>query len=196
MNKTTALVFAGAFVAVTVGCSTVPSGNRSSRDAVEPVAASAHRMHGYVISRRHGDFRIVDGREQRLDVEYGWDYDAGVAYRTIRDDAGVVLERVELPGADLPLTKAESDRVEQLVRAHPALKDLISAPDVRVWAGGFVYRVPGDRHCDRGSRCVHAIAAGDYGNKEITHSIVDLQTDRVVYPIYTTTGGANAVGLK
>ena len=43
-------------------------------------------------------------------------------------------------------------------------------------------RKPGDRYCDRGTRCIYAILAEDGGFTPIQRAIVDLQRDRVVYP--------------
>jgi hypothetical protein len=51
-----------------------------------------------------------------------------------------------------------------------------------IWAGGFVMRKPGDRYCDRGTRCIYAILAEDEGFRPLRRAIVDLQRDRVVYP--------------
>jgi len=145
-------------------------------------------LEGYVVARRHGDFRMERGVEQRIQVEYGWDYARRMAFRIVRDTNGVVIDRAALVGADLPLTPRESARVEWLVRTHPAIAPLLGASDVRIWSGGFVYRKPGDLHCDRGSRCVHAIVAADHGSREIAHAIVDLQSDRVVDPFYGALG--------
>ena len=50
-------------------------------------------MHGYVVARRHGDFVLVDGKEQRREVEYGWDYARGVALRRTFDGDGHLLLR-------------------------------------------------------------------------------------------------------
>ena len=65
----------------------------------------------------------------------------------------------------------------------------IDKPDVVIWAGGFAFRKPGDPYCDRGSRCIHAIAAADHGDTVVAHAIVDLQSDRVVYPFYQPADG-------
>jgi len=156
-----------------------------ARDAVVASDVPAQgRLRGYVATRRHGDFVIVDGREQRREVEYGWDYERAVALRRTFDLDGRLLETKELSGADLGLTETERARAEALVRGHPALRELVAAPDVLFWVGGFAYRKPGDPYCDRGSRCVHVIPGSDFGNHAVAHAIVDLQTDRVVHPFY------------
>jgi hypothetical protein len=179
-----AAVFAIATLAA-AGCSRT-GGERAGTAAVAAsgVSDDAGRLHGYVVARKHGDFRMHDGKEQRLEVDYGWDYDTGTAYRRTFDEQGNLLEKKEMVGAELVLTEVEIERVRALVRTHPALRSIVDKPDVVIWAGGFVYRKPGDPHCDRGSRCIHAIAADDHGDNAIAHAIVDLQTDRVVYPFY------------
>jgi len=147
------------------------------------------RMRGYVVSRRNSDFIMIDGKEQRREVEYGWDYDHAVALRKIFDLHGNLLETKELPGADLGLTDAEQTRARDLVRADPRLRAVADQPDVMIWAGGFAFRKPSGSDCGRGSRCIHAIAAADHGTNAVAHAIVDLQNDRVVYPFYQPADG-------
>lgn len=140
------------------------------------------RMHGIVINRRYGDFFIIVGEEVRREIELAWDYDRGTAIRRTYDLQGKLLETEDLPGADFSLTAPEKERVKDLVRGYPTLKDAVNQPGVDIWAGGFVLREPGDRYCDKGTRCIHAIVSGDNGYTAVAHAIVDLQRDRVVYP--------------
>ncbi|MFC4821805.1 hypothetical protein [Dokdonella ginsengisoli] len=158
---------------------------RSAADAgTTKDVAGAGRLHGYVVGRRHSDFSWKDGKEQRFQVEYGWDYDQGIALRKTFDQSGALLKTQRVTGEEPPLTEAERERVQVLVREQPELKPLIERPGVVVWAGGFVYRKPGDPYCGDRTRCIHAIASADGGNTAVSHSIVDLQSDRVVYPFY------------
>jgi len=177
---------ASALVLLAAGCASQPAKKTAAPSAVP---APAGRMHGYVVARRHGDFVLVDGKEQRREVEYGWDYARGVALRRTFDGDGHLLETREMVGANLSLTEAEAARARQLVRAQPDLKPLVDRQDVVIWAGGFAFRKPGDPYCDRGSRCIHAIAAADHGDTVVAHAIVDLQSDRVVYPFYQPVDG-------
>lgn len=80
------------------------------------------------------------------------------------------------------LTPLEDDRVKALVNGYPILGEIARQPGVVIWAGGFVMRKPGDRYCDRGTRCIYAILAEDGGFRPLRRAIVDLQRDRVVYP--------------
>ncbi|MBO9662909.1 hypothetical protein [Dokdonella sp.] len=146
--------------------------------------AAPGRLHGYVVGRRHSDFSWKDGKERRYEVEYGWDYDQGVALRKSFDENGALLKSQRIKGEESPLTEAERERVRVLVREYPELKPVVDKPGVVIWAGGFVYRKPGDPHCGDKTRCIHAIAAADDGDTAVSHSIVDLQSDRVVYPFY------------
>lgn len=160
---------------------------RSAADTGATLAGAAvapGRLHGYVVGRRHGDFSWKDGKERRYEVEYGWDYDQGIALRKTFDEAGALLSAQRVKGEEPPLTEIERARVQVLVREQPELKPLVDRPGVVVWAGGFVYRKPGDPYCGDRTRCIHAIASADGGNTAVSHSIVDLQSDRVVYPFY------------
>lgn len=149
------------------------------------------RMRGYVESSRVTDF-CPDQRQRRDDerciVTRGWDYERGVTIVRTFDPAGRLIDTVEPPGSDLSLTAAEKARVEALVRMDPRTRDIVDKPAVVVWAGGFVMREPGDPWCDRGSRCIRAIAASDGGNNAILHSVVDLMRDEVVYPVFPPEG--------
>lgn len=153
--------------------------------AVEPAADG--RMRGFVESSRVTDF-CPDQSQRREDercvVTRGWDYDRGVTLVRTYDPAGRLIGTDEPPGAELSLTDAERARVEALVRADPRTRDLVNKPDLKMWAGGFALREPGDPFCDRGSRCIRAISAIDHGDTVILHSVVDLMADRVVYPDY------------
>lgn len=144
-------------------------------------------MQGYVESARATDF-CPDQRERRADercvVTRGWDYAQGVTIVRTYDPAGKLISTEEPPGADLSLTAAEQARVEALVRADPRTSNIVNKPNVMFWAGGFVMREPGDPYCDRGSRCIRAIAAIDGGDTVVLHSVVDLMSDQVVYPFY------------
>ncbi len=141
-------------------------------------------MRGYVTARRHSDFSLVAGQEKRLEVEYGWDYDRGIGLRKTFDTQGKLLQSEQISAANIPLTAVEAERVRALVRGQPELKPIVDKPDVVIWGEGFAFGQADDPYCDLGSRCVHAIAAADFGDRAVAHAIVDLQSDRVVYPFY------------
>lgn len=181
-----AALLAGAFAALALsGCASAPP--RQAAAASELVAsdvAEDGRMRGIVINRRYGDFFVVDGKEVRREIELAWDYDRATAIRRTYDPSGKLLQTEDLPGAEMRLTPAEDARVKALVSGYPTLKDVVKRPGVVIWAGGFVLRKPGDRWCDKGTRCIHAIMSTDNGVTAVAHAIVDLQRDRVVYPEY------------
>jgi hypothetical protein len=152
-----------------------------------PVASdvpAAGRFHGYVVERHYSDFFMTGGKEVRRQIEYGWDYDRATGVRKTFDADGKLVSSEDLAGGEMALSDAEAERVRALVRGHPALKAITSAPDVVIWSEGFLRRMPGDRWCDKGTRCIHAIIAKDNGLTAIGHAMVDLQSDRVVYPFY------------
>lgn len=161
----------------------------SNTPRTDAPAMESKRMHGYVVSRRNSDFVMVEGKEQRREVEYGWDYDRAIALRKTFDTDGHQLEAAKLAGADLGLTEAEQARARALVRADARLLALLDRPDIVIWAGGFAFRKADGNDCVRGSRCIHVIAAADHGTTAVVHAIVDLQGDRVVYPFYQPAEG-------
>ncbi len=152
------------------------------------------RMHGYVESRRVTDFcpeALRRAADERCTVTRGWDYAAKRAVVRTYDPTGVLVSEDHPDGADLSLVAEESARVEALLRHDPRTAPVVNRPGVMVWAGGFVMREPGDRFCDRGSRCIRAIAAANNGDDVVLHAVVDLVADRVVYPSYSP-GGTSA----
>lgn len=176
-------------------CAAQRGGSRMSSDS--PVASdvpAAGRMRGYVMERRVGDFVMREGKEVRLEVEYGWDYDRAVGMRKTFDVAGKLLHSEDLVNGEMALNEVEAERVRALVRGQPALKAIANGPDVVIWAEGFLWRVTGDRYCDKGSRCIHAIIAKDKGLTAVGHAMIDLQSDRVVYPFYDGSAMKSSAG--
>lgn len=160
-------------------------------------AANDHagRMRGYVESSRVTDFCPDQGQrrdDERCVVTRGWDYARGITVVRTWDPAGALMKEENPAGADLSLVPAEQARVEALVRADPRTSPIVNRSGVMFWSGGFVMREPGDRFCDEGSRCIRAIAADHGGNTAVLHSVVDLMTDRVVYPVYVPSGKTSA----
>jgi hypothetical protein len=146
------------------------------------------RMTGYVESARVTDFcpdQSTRPADERCIVTRGWDYSRGVTIVRTFDPQGKLIDVFEPEGADLSLTPAEQARVEALVRADSRTRDIVNQPEVSIWSGGFVHRRPGDPFCDRGSRCIRSIAFTDNGQRVLLHSVVDLMSDRVVYPFYS-----------
>lgn len=187
----TTRIFVVAAVLLAAGCAggVAQRTGSAASDVVPSDVPAAGRMHGYVVARRHSDFSLDGGKERRFEVEYGWDYEQGFALRKTFDADGKLLKTQQLSGAEFALTEPERERVRALMRGHPALKPIVDKPGVVIWAGGFAYQKRDDPHCSRHSRCIHAIAAADDGDTAVAHAIVDLQTDRVVYPFYQPAEG-------
>jgi hypothetical protein len=175
-----------ALAATLAACATTaPHGPRPAAAAPELVPSDvveSGRMQGIVINRRYRDFFNIDGKEVHRDIELAWDYGRGTAIRRTYDLSGALLQTEDLPGAEMRLTPVEDERVKALVRGYPTLNTVANDPGVVIWAGGFVMRIPGDRYCDRGTRCIYATLSRDGGFTPIVRAIVDLQRDRVVYP--------------
>lgn len=166
------------------GCASTPRNGpaRAMPELVASTVSDAGRMKGIVVNRSYEDFFVHDGVETRRRIELAWDYDRATAIRRTYDLDGKLLQTEDIPGAEMRLTPLEDDRVKALVNGYPILGEIAQQPGVVIWAGGFVMRKPGDRYCDRGTRCIYAILAADGGFRAIRRAIVDLQRDRVVYP--------------
>jgi hypothetical protein len=182
-------LLAGLLVLLVAACARAPAVH-----GVDP----AGRIRGYVESSRVTDFCPGSNRpaDERCVVTRGWDYDSGVTVVRTYDPAGRLIDTRNPPGADLSLTAPEQARVEALVRSDPRTAPIVNRPGVMFWSGGFVMREPGDAFCDRGSRCIRAIAADDGGNNVVLHSVVDLMSDRVVYPSYEPHGKRTATSSR
>ena len=167
-----------------VGCASAPRSGpaHAMPELVASKVSDAGRMTGIVVNRSYEDFFVHDGVETRRRIELAWDYDRGTAIRRTYDLKGELLQTEDIPGAEMRLTPLEDDRVKALVNGYPILGEIARQPGVVIWAGGFVMRKPGDRYCDRGTRCIYAILAEDGGFRPLRRAIVDLQRDRVVYP--------------
>lgn len=165
-----------------------PSPSRAHAVA-EPLASAANpagRITGYQFARRYQDVVKTGSGTVSQMVEYGFDYDRRVTVRRIFTSDGTLVAEDLFEAESLHANPAESARVRELVETHPQLGPLMSRRDLLVHAGGFVVREPGDPYCDIGSRCLRFIVSTGDGSETVIHAIVDLVTDRVVYPFVKT----------
>lgn len=190
-NRSPASLFRACYLlALSLGlaaCGSQATRNDIASDGID----HSGRMRGYVESSRVTDF-CPDQSERRDDercvVTRGWDYARGQNIVRTFDPNGNLIATQYPPGADLSLTEPERQLAAALVKLDPRTRDIVNKPDVMLWHGGFAMREPGDPFCDRGSRCIRVIAAVNNGDDVILHSVVDLMSDRVVYPDYVPSG--------
>ena len=190
-NRSPASLFRACYLlALSLGlaaCGSQATRNDIASDGID----HSGRMRGYVESSRVTDF-CPDQSERRDDercvVTRGWDYARGQNIVRTFDPNGNLIATQYPPGADLSLTEPERQRAAALVKLDPRTRDIVNKPDVMLWHGGFAMREPGDPFCDRGSRCIRVIAAVNNGDDVILQSVVDLMSDRVVYPDYVPSG--------
>jgi hypothetical protein len=178
-------VFAAAASAL-ASCA-LPVGDRASARTM-PVASAADpqgRLSGYQRVRSYADRVKVGGQIVSRTVEYGFDYERRTTVRRTSDEQGSRVVEELLPTVTLRANDAESARMIELVRTHPQLGELMRRDDLHVHAGGFVVREPGDPYCDVGSRCLRVIVSSGDGSIPVIHAVVDLVSDRVVYPEYS-----------
>ena len=180
---------------------------RGATGAVRPLAAAAalalllagcttHRVAGdevrvgrpasvdRIVTRSYEHEIKTERGPQRQVVEYGWDYaEAVVKERTFGPDGALAGER-DVPGQILRATEQELEWAFDLARAHPDLRTSVTADGVRLY-GGFILMQLDDPHCHLRSRCVYVFAShGADGSRKVAEAIVDLQSNRVVYPNY------------
>jgi hypothetical protein len=134
----------------------------------------------YVAVRRYADVFTIDGVNQKVTVEYGWDYARGVVIETVYSEGGTQFSRTDKPGLTLNFTDRELELAFALAREAPVLKEQLAADDLNFYAG-FPYREATEPACGSGSRCVHVIVSAGDGQRHVAHAIVDLMTRRVIH---------------
>lgn len=162
----------------------VPAAGVIADAPVASAADPAGRMRGYQFARSYRDVVKIDGENVQQTVEYGFDYDRHATVRRISREDGALVSEALMPNQSIRANASESARLEELVRTHPQLGPLMRQPDLLIHSGGFVVRQPGDPYCDVGSRCLRFIVSAGDGSVSVIHAIVDLVSDRVVYPFY------------
>jgi hypothetical protein len=136
--------------------------------------------HQAVRIRSYSDELKTAHGDQRVSVEYLWDYTGKVARQRTFDTAGVLIEDVSRPGLTLNATDEELAWAIEVAKADPVVAPRLLADTT--FYGGFGFREPGNPDCDLGSRCIHLIGSRDGGRSKVFHALVDLQTARVVAP--------------
>lgn len=164
------------------GCATQSIVRGSGGDAGTDLASTSDSRR-WVIAHRFSHEAKTSNGAQWQSVEYGWDYDQAVAFERTSTMAGELVSHVERPGLILRATEAEQQVAIDLVKRHPDLAATVSRPDA-VFESGFIHMELDDEHCHLKSRCVYVLVVLDQGRTKIAQSIVDLQTERVVYPVF------------
>ena len=172
------------FLAALSACSQPTKPSATSAESV--VSA---RPSGFVSVREYVDSVKTDHGDQYQNVQYGWDYDRGVAMERITTLEGELVSENEQPALTLRATEAEMDYAYALVRADPRLKQTAIRKDARFYGGfSFADREHLDdptRPCQEKSRCVHVmVSGGPNGEENIAHAIVDLALGQVVIANY------------
>ena len=169
---------------LSVGCSTLTR--------PEKALSTSHRPHGFVLVREYVDSVKSGSEDVYQKVQYGWDYDKGMAVERIYSMQDALIREEDQPTLTLETTSAELDYAFDLVRQHPALKKICSRADARFY-GGFSLRendptkqkADHAARCAAKSRCIHIIVSGGpNGEEPLAHAIVDLMLGSVVDPSY------------
>lgn len=160
-----------------VGCS-------SQRVATDEARVGRPAAIDRVVTRTYEHEIKSDQGLLRQVVEYSWDYrDAVVKERIFAPDGSLADER-DVPGQILRATEQELEWAFSLARAHPDLRQSVTADGVRLY-GGFILMQADDKYCHLRSRCVYIFGSqGPDGSRKVAEAIVDLQSNRVVYPNY------------
>lgn len=163
------------------GCATTPVAPSTAVAPVVPTIASVsgHRIH---VVRESNELHKTDSGDQRVTVEYAWDYSRGIAVRrTFGEDGSGPVEQ-DMPAVTLNATEAERQFAFARVRADRQLASRITAT-TRLF-GGFSFRESGHPNCDVRSRCIHVVGSADDGQRHVLHAIVDLMSGKIVDPDY------------
>ena len=183
------------FAALLSGCA-----QQNSKGASATAVASIARPSGYVMVREYVDSVKTDHGDEYQKVQYGWDYDQGLAIQRISSMDGKLIRAQVEPDLTLETTPNELEYAFELVRNHPALSDIAKLPDARIY-GGFSLKTdprdgatPANSACGAKSRCIHVIISGGVaGEKPLAHAIVNLASGLVVDANYR---GEYAVASK
>ena len=152
-----------------------------------PISAES-RPSGYVLVREYVDSVKTDRGDEYRKVQYGWDYDQGVAVQRIFSMSDVLIKSQAEPNLTLKVTQNELEYAYSLVRQHPELSGIARQKDA-IMHGGFSLTTdpnelnssPANSQCGVKSRCIHIIISGGHdGETSLAHAIVNLATGRVV----------------
>jgi hypothetical protein len=152
---------------------------------VSETTQSYQKPSGFVLVREYIDSVKTDAGDIYQKVQYGWDYDQGMAVERIYDLQDQLISQQTQEGMTLETTEPELQYAYWLVRQHRDLKKVCARKDARFY-GGFSLRNGSDtqakpRICVSKSRCVHVIVSGGpNGEEALAHAIVDLALGQVV----------------
>lgn len=166
-------------VLIVSACSTA---KRQSDVFSEAAVGRAPDQHYVRATRYEHEVKTAQGPQRQV-VEYGWDYDQAAVVERTFDTQGNLLAQRMVPGQILRATEQEQAWAFDLVRHHPDLRPSVIADDVHLY-GGFILMEPDDPHCHLRSRCVYVFASMGDGSRKVAQAIVDLQSNRVIYPHY------------
>jgi hypothetical protein len=127
----------------------------------------------------------VSGKQTMGRVEYVFDYDAGVFTRSVRDDAGRVLEaKTYAPGEiDVAPSKEEIAEAMELVRSDPEFSRILEKTGSQLM-GGFVLNEKAGQPCGPGTRCLHVQLNTADGWGIVRWAVVDLTKRAFAYRSY------------
>jgi hypothetical protein len=186
-----------AFAALFASCAHQPQ-------AVTPTQ-SLQKPSGFVLVREYIDSVKTDAGDVYQKVQYGWDYDQGVAVERIyslqqhfdrsSDKANKLISEQAKPGLTLKTTEAELQYAYALIRSHRDLKIICMRQDARFYGGFSLRNDDFSNWCGVKSRCIHVIVSGGpNGEAALAHAIVDLALGQVIDAHYQ--GSAEHVTSK
>lgn len=187
MKKIANFIGFGIALALVCGCAQQTPKVVASAAAIPEVTAVA-RPKGYVMVREYVDSVKTDHGDEYQKVQYGWDYDQGLAVQRISDMDGKLISAQAEPDLTLETTPNELAYAFELVRLQPELSAIAKRPDARIY-GGFslktdprdVSTTPANAACGAKSRCIHVIISGGLtGEESLAHAIVNLASGLVV----------------
>lgn len=158
-------LFALGFAVVALGLALTPS-------------ASAQDRAPRLLRAWEDPVKLADGSEAVYRYEVTYDYDAGITLRRAYDEAGALVETVELSPPTAPLPQ-EIEEALAIVQADAAISGLAARSGARI-EGGFI--LFGDQHpaCAAPARCLQFDVMSADRIESLRFVVVDLRSKTIV----------------
>ena len=130
------------------------------------------------------DVKLDDGTTARWTFTITYDAEAGLYTRTVRDDAGAILEESITPHSLASPTDEEMQQAQAIILANPTLRELYDGAKRPILEGGFELVREAGHACGPGSRCLQfdLYDVDDDARRvdRLRYVVVDLRTGELV----------------
>ncbi|NNF58556.1 MAG: hypothetical protein HKN04_09960 [Rhodothermaceae bacterium] len=141
------------------------------------------------------DVKLDDGTSARWTFTITYDAEAGLYTRTVRDEAGAVLEETTTLHSLASPTNGEIEEARAIILAHPTLRELYDGAKRPVLEGGFELVREEGHACGPGSRCLQfdLYDVDDEARRvdRLRYVVVDLRTGELVSADFDASRNSN-----